>query len=320
VNPETLRGEWLVEEPVTEAGQDIRFRQTCNPYQAINDFGSQVKRASFTACQAREAAALAIDKLAGELRRTDCPTFARVEECAVYHGVDPSTVNTVWAMAVPENRGHARATHVKTAGVVDFTEREMHLAQLMVTADDQIKLAVEAMSAGQILEDALVDLEKDLEKVAAAASGAPKGGDTQSALITGMSDAKSQLKDLGGLATMPQQLMGVGHGHAHPVDLLNDSFARGGEGETYETQDKSPLDLNFRQGLSNLDARARIEHLLADDYIGHHPVQDVAAAYNRAVHTNPNIGDTEMTQLIRQDLASGGSVPLDTLLNVSSRK
>jgi hypothetical protein len=332
VNPETLRGEWLVEEPKLAEGQTLVFHQSCDPFQKLSEFKLQVAEARLMASDARQQAEQLMDKLAEAFRRTDAPQFHRVEESAIYDGVDSETIGLVYDVTELEKFGHIRATHVKTAGVVSFSHREAELAGWLGQVDQQVKLASDALAAQEILEQAYRDLAGQIQQVAAQAEGktaaakggADKGGgkDTDNFVNT-MGELKGHLGSLGQLGGVPHQLLGGGHGYDRPADILNAAADRGNadsSGPEFQLEDKTPLDLPFRQGLANADARGHIEKLMSDEFIGHHPIQDVVGAYNRAIETNPDLGGNEMTQLIRQDLASGGSVPLDTLLRVSGSK
>jgi hypothetical protein len=287
----------------------------------------QIEEAGVIATRARDQVDTELTKLAHEMRRLDAPRFDRVEQCARLNGCSDLALDLGFEMSKAAKFGHARATEIKTAGVMLFSPREYAVATLLCDADRQIKVATDAMAAKSILIEAHEDLRVKIEKLAAKADGggdksggkgSGKGGDGVAGATSLVQDTGKQLTNLSTLGDMGDKLTGAHYfdSHKNTHDLLNSVTERsvGEKPMSYEAPDKSPFDVGFRQNLNNVDSRARIERLMQDDFVGHHPIQDVVGAYNRSLSTNPNLGDAELSGLVKQDLAAGGTVPLDTLL------
>ncbi len=297
-------------------------RETHNPYHKLASIRIQAEEASLLYTHARQQAMDGIDKLANEFRRMDSPAFDRVETAAILAGVDPQTPEIIYEMAELSKLGHKRAGVVKTAGEFRMSQREATLSNVMCDINEAWIKAANALTVKHILDEAhqvvSQKIAQYLEKVSAAKSDKP---DKEPSGIT------PHLKDVGdqatrlsvGLSSVPEQLSGADfHGKSKAIDLLQSASGDYGDGPEYEQPNKTPNGVEFRQELNGVDTRGKIDNLLQDEFIRQHPIQDVVSAYNRALSVNPNLGHAELSSLVKQDLAAGGAVPLDTLLRTST--
>ncbi len=297
-------------------------REAHNPYHKLAGIRIQAEEASVIYTRARQDAMDGIDKLAHEFRRMDAPAFDRVEVAALLSGVDPQTPEIIYEMAELARVGHKRAGVIKTAGEFTMSQREASLSNVMRGIDEAWVKAANALAVKNILLDAHEAVSQKiaahLEKVSAAKSDKPEkesGG-----IAPHLKDVGDQAMRLSvGLGSVPEQLSGADfHGKSKAVDLIQAASGDYGDGPEYDQPNKTPMGLDFRQEMNGADTRGKIDSLLQDEFIRHHPIQDVVSAYNRALSVSPNLGHAELSSLVKQDLAAGGAVPLDTLLRTST--
>ncbi len=220
----------------------------------------------------------------------DAPAFARVEKLAArITELDPELTALVFEGL--DRFGHRRADDgVKVADSDDIahcTADELAYANRLARVQTLVKAAASAYAVHTLLEEGI-------EKVAAGIAD----------------DVKHMSTELGGL---PDRLIGSDIDNNKAVDFIGKATDTLGEKPELPVGDASPLDLPERQELANNDARISIEKLMGDEFIGKHPLHHVVDAFNRIRSVNPHLGEAELHNLVRQDLASGGDVPLDTL-------
>lgn len=248
----------------------------------------------------RDLAVQVIEKLAGEFRLLDASRFDRIEKIAAHKGCGDETLALIFDLTDIEKLGHCRATGEKLAGLVEVTAREDRLAGLTLQVESLIKAAADAQVDARYFSSVYRELETELLK-------------------HGTSMA-AQLAD--DLVAIPGDMMGGAANRKDVVDLYGTAAGStpAEKGPAFKEEDQTPLSLHTRQDVANVTGRGQIEKLLGDEYIGKHPIQNVVEAFNRARSVNPNLGDAELSNLVRQDLASEGGVPLDTLLRARQAK
>lgn len=258
-----------------------------------------VKRAAADASEAATAAAdaanVAYGKVATLMRRADAPRWGEVEKIARVLGADEDTLDYVFNLAKLASFGHTR-DNTKVAGVVECTRAVKEVADLTLQAESFDKRAAACLD---VVHHLLSEYDRAEAKLA--------GEDGAAEAVNHVSTE---------LGELPDKLTGAAFHNSKAVDLLGAAADSAGEAPQFDAN-HPPLGAGTRQEAANIGGRTAIEKMMADDFIGHHPITDVVAAFNRASSANPNLGEAELHALVKQDLASGGNVPLDTLSRVA---
>jgi hypothetical protein len=265
---------------------------------------SQADQARTNYAKAHETAIVAVEKFASAFLVPAAPNFARIEKLAQYHGCAQEILDTAYALAGLDRWKVKRASGEKLAGLIEASPVETELVDVALRAETLLKEAASWLALKEHLTEAHDEILAGLKKQAEA--------DLSSSVERASKD----------ISELPDAVMGHGVDRKGISDLLG-SAAGSSPAETapsFNEPDKTPLPINSRQELANTDGRLSIEHLLGDPYIGAHPLQNVVAAFNRAQSVNPGLGQSELASLVRQDLASEGGVPLDTLLRTRDSK
>jgi hypothetical protein len=251
----------------------------------------------FTA--ARDAADVALGKVAHAFRLTDAPKFDRFEKIARTAGVTEALIDMVYVLGNLESIGQRRG-NVKEASTLRATPVEYRILQDIVHADTMWKQAADYLAVADLCKEELAAAEKSYYSVKQAMEAS-----IEAPIRTDMSSAHFD------------NLLSSGLGGENIHDsVLDVAGIRGGTSSGKELP-KSPLPTSVQQGLKNYETRSAIEKLMADPYVGKHDLPDVIDAYNRAISVNPRFGEAELTSYIRNDLATEGGVPLDLQLRAS---
>ncbi len=279
----------------------VQFEDGVDSLKKIAKLARQAEAARTEASYERDCGLNILSKLAVELRRTDAPRWDRIEKLAVAKGIGSDTLDLIYGGCALEGIGCKRAGTEKLAGYVEASAREMVLVAAALQLESHIKRAGACSATQDLLQDRHDELEARLMKV------------------SGTFDVINSE-----VSALPDKLTGAAYaGPSKTVELLGSAAGNmrsdGDEGSGYDKGDNTPLSLDARQNLTNVGGRQQIESLLGDEFIGKHPIPNVVDAFNRAMKTNPNLGEAELTQLVRQDLAGDGA-PLDTLLRVGESR
>lgn len=254
--------------------------------------------ASEAATAAQDAANVAYGKVATLMRRADAPRWNEVEKIARVLGVSDDGLDYIFNLAKLASFGHTR-DNTKVAGVVECTRAVKDVADLALQAESFDKRAAACLD---VVNHLLGEHDRAEAKLAADA---------------GAEEAVNHVSTE--IGELPDKLTGAAFHNSKAVDLLGAATDSAGEAPQFDAN-HPPLGAGTRQEAANIGGRTAIEKMMADDFIGHHPVTDVVAAFNRASSANPNLGEAELHALVKQDLASGGNVPLDTLSRVAKGK
>ncbi len=275
----------------------VEFEDGRDAHQKIGRIRHAADDAQTDFIRYRDQAVQSIEKLAGEFRRTDAPQFSRIEKLAVHEGCADEVIETIFDQADLAKYGHKRAEGEKMAGVQEINHREAGLVRETLRTESLLKSAADSLVLARYLDEQYTAIEQQLSKKAA------------------LSQAAQLVDDV---VAVPGAISGgPGAGPGQDAAGFYGSVAGSTPSEKtpeYKQRDQTPIGLHTRQEIANTSGRAQIENLLADDYIGKHPIQNIVKAFNSAKSTNPHLGDAELVSLVRQDLASDGGVPIDTLL------
>ena len=227
-------------------------------------------------------------KVAESMRLMTAPKWADVEATATKLGASKPTLDLIYELGSLEKFGEARADlTVKTASQVKVSQNVMDLAELCVCADTLWKQAADTHAAYRILDE---------QRQAAYWNLMPKEAQQYANLSANLGELAEPIEksheEFGGMT--PEVIQSAIGGGTPPA----------------VTTPTSPSQ-SIRQEIKNTDARAQLEGLMQDDYIGGHGLPDVVEAYNQAMSVNPNFGRAELISYIRHHLASQGGVPLD---------
>jgi hypothetical protein len=283
----------------------VEFTPGRDAHQKIGRIRHMADDARTEFIRARDLAVQSIEKLAGEFRRTDAPKFARIEQLCAHEGCADSTLEVIFDQADLAKYGHKRAEGEKLAGVLEINRREAQLVRETLHVESLLKSAADHLVQARYYDERYGEIETQLSKLATPSMAAQLADD-----LVAIPGAVTGTSGSGGAA---------GQG---AVDFYG-SVAGNTPGEKapeYKQPNQTPISLHTRQEIANTAGRGQIESLLGDEYIGKHPIQNVVQAFNRARSTNPNLGDAELQSLVRQDLASEGGVPIDTLLRARQAK
>lgn len=255
-----------------------------NPFSHIDYYRIGIEEARLRYTQKCNECTQAMYKVAEELRRIDAPAWCEVEKTAAALGVEKATLDFIAAVAQIEKFGGVRADlSVKTASTLKVSQRVMDIAQHCVRADTFWKEAADIHCAHEILSERQERAYSDLMPKEATISA-----------------------NLGELAEpiekAPEEFGGVN------PDIIRSAI---GGGEAPSTSAPTGPSHGIRQELRNNSARAQLEGLLSDEYIGGYNLPEVIEAYNSAMSVNPNFGHAELVSYLRQHLATQGGVPLD---------
>lgn len=287
-----LKQAWAIEVP------ELRKEAAEHPVLGVNRrYSAMIDEAR---CEAARHQDIAMEKIAalGDLfRKTVAPRFAVVEKLA---GVDPALFDLVYDASHLSRVGQARLGNQKIASAA--TQLELDACGIFKEAAAALETSAEYAAACNFLKAEFAIKEAEALKTAAAdflnseikADFSGTHAHTEGAMKDVLGDHK------------PENLLGAA------MDISKSDAATGGP-----SSPQNPLPLHVRQTLKNVDTSAMIEDLMRDPYIGGHDVPAVVDAYNRAVSTNPKFGKAELTSFIRQDLATEGGIPLDTLLRAT---
>lgn len=266
-------------------------RSTTNPYHKLGHLKHRIDEASAEFTRCRDAALNDLDKIGNELRRPDAPSFGDIEKLAQHMGAKDETITLVYEQQGLEHLGHRRSDGVKLAGLVQASSRAKGLADAILRVETALDQSSDCLAVRDLLKESYARLDDEITKQASAV------GDM--------------------VEKMPEQLSGGGVDSSKNVALMGSVFGNtpspAGDKGKPDGAAKSMLGVNARQDLANLGTRGSLEELLADPYIGSHPLQDVVATFNKVKGVNPSMSSAELGALVRQALAGDGSLPFDTL-------
>ena len=270
-----------------------------NPYTHIRKLEKTADEARTRYSAARDAA---FTKLAGVIetfRRTDSPSFARVETLAKHAGVDPGTVDVVWVSGDLDRVGHRRGGQAKIAGAtVTCSPHEKTALDGIVELERLWKHAAHCAAAKSEVDERVQALSADLAKIAA---------DT---------DASGAIKTLtSSIDTLPGEILGQGQ------DVIGDPFGTQSDSPEEYSDAKSPMPTGSRQRISNSAAGADFASLLDDEYIAARPITDIVQAYNAAIgSTSKQLPPSMIRRLVKEQLATGEDLDVQTLVNLNKDK
>ena len=283
-------------------------RLSSNPYIQLRNLKIAVEHARGEYVAARDTAFGSLAKLAEEFRRTDAPSFARVELLAKHAGCDQDTLDVVFTMAALEAVGHKRAGAMKVASHVQLprTPRENTLVQDCLQLEKMWKRASNCLAAqgeAEIWEKQATEIVGNL------VSGKP--------LVKQADDSKSDFlgshirEGSKGIADFPAWTVGQKETSTEG-DLLGQ--ATGDYSEKEEV--KHPLSLAARQRVGNAAGAVNFNSMFDDEFIAGHPMPDVLKAYNKVIAAKPDIDPSTAAALVREQLARGGGIDSDTLIRL----
>ncbi len=287
-----LRAETEVTGHAKLAGADVHARVVeTDPWAKLAGAQHQSDEARLMYMAAHDEACNGFDELVYDFRRTDAPTFARVEKIARELGVSDELIDLVFTDGGLERFGHVRDDgKVKLANdfnLASCSPSEVAYARKLAKIAAYMTEASNAYAVHTLLEEGLVK----------AAAG----------ISEGVQHMATEAQN------MPGKILGSDADNESAVDLIGGATDTLGEKPIVEPGDKSPLDVGTRQELANNDTRIAVEKLMSDKFVGAHPLHHVIDAFNRIRSVNPNLSSAELQNLVRQDLASGGDVSFDTL-------
>jgi hypothetical protein len=267
----------------------------------------QLEEARIGWTAARDAAETSLSKVAHAFRLADAPAFERFEKICNHAGVTPELVDMVYTLGNLASVGCRRAGQMtKEASTIRALPNEYRLLQEIVRADEMWKQAADYLAVRMILEDKNQADTREVFQLKEA-----KDTDDSGVEVTMKVDPSEGWR--GSFDNIVSE--GI-TGGTMPEDVMR---AAGLHGEG-ATAPKSPLEVNARQQLQNIQARESLENVMQDPFIGKHPLPQVIDAYNRAISVKPSFGAAELASYIRQDLATEGGVPLDLQLRASKGK
>jgi hypothetical protein len=285
-------------------------RTTGNPFHQLTAIKHAADEASLAYTKAYDIALDGLFKLADEFRRTDSPRFDRIEKLAILSGVSDETIAMLFEAGSLDRLGHKRASGEKLAGLNDVSPREQSLVDAMHSVEAAYLIAGEKLAARDLLRAGLENADEYLK--------------TAVTIGLGLGSAAEGVKALSGdIANLPDKMTGAGMDPNDQIDLYGGaagSVADPSKDKPEPLTEETALPVSIRQQISNADSRGNIEELLADPYIREHPIQDVVSAYNKVKGVNPNLSTAELSSLMRQSLASEGSLPFDTLARARGKK
>lgn len=253
-----------------------------NPYDAVSHLKIAADEARTEAVRLRDAAYASLEKIASAFLVGGAPSFAVFEKAATALNITPEVIELVYEMG-PEAIGVAR-NQEKYAGERMYVEPRIDaLLKSAQAADEMWQQSANYEAARTHLLGQIRDEET---KIAA--------------------DAKDFLEPV----TKADDFAG---------SMLPSLDPKSVESVTNVPTETKDVDVDYKtqQQLQNSKARARIQALMQDDYVGKQSLPEVVESYNRAMSVNPDFGDAEIMAFIRQDLASKGAVPLDLMVRSS---
>jgi len=259
----------------------------------------KIEEAKIGFVTARDAADVALGKVANAFRLLDAPKFDRFEKIARTSGVTEDLIDMVYVLGGLEGIGQKRA-NVKEAAVLRATPAEYKLLQEIVHADTMWKQAADYLAVTQVCQEELAETEKSYYSVKQAMDMS-----LEMPIKTEMSTGHFD------------NLLSSGLGGENIQDSIMDVAGSKGGDPSGKVLPRSPLPSGAQQNLKNYEARLSIEKLMQDPYVGKHEVPDIIDSFNRAMSVNPRFGEAELTSYIRNDLATEGGVPLDLQLRAT---
>ena len=272
----TLREGWGLQGALPKLASYV----STTPLADTTAYRAGVEEARVIAARAWLGCEALLDKIAGEVRRTDAGPFARVAKLASAQGVCEELLDIVWdhtGLATEDYVAGAIVKQAHEAPAFTPTAREQRLCGLCVELDALWKQAADATAAEQVLRQRFAAAEEAVVR--------PQG--VRAPKLAGFFDMDSKV----------------------------DAPVKSPDAPPKEAPKIIDADLAIpqwqRQELKGYETRVRLENLLGDDYISGFPVPEVIEAYNEAIGLNPHFSEAEMRSYIRQHLASQGAVPLD---------
>ena len=273
-------------------------------FQKLSHYQIGIDEARRRALEAREEAESAITKLAYEMRLSNAPKWAAVEKAASALGVDSDVLDLLYSAARLEAFGEPRADLTKTAGARCYVSpREKEIVDLCVHVDSFIKLSAACSAAMSVYQQRYQSREAELCGIQKEAAGDDL--------------YPSEFVEGGQIRIDPGEISGELNSAARDYfadpDVITAAGGAAVPGEVSKDYSsiQQVLGQPERQGIKNLEARARLENLMGDEYVGTHELPEVIDAYNAAMSVNPHFGDAELVSYVRQHLATKGAVPLD---------
>jgi hypothetical protein len=273
-----------------------------NPYAKIRSLEKVAEEARTQYAGARDAAYAKLASLIETFRRTDAPSFARVESLAKHAGVSPGTIEVLWATGELDRVGHARGGQLKIAGVALCGPGEKAAVDGIRELETLWKQAAHCYAAQAEVEANNAEIIPRLAKLAADGVDIGKG-------IKATTDT---------IGNLPSQVLGddnVGQVVGRAMGTFSENRP------DYGAVVKSPLDVGARQRLANTSASASFVSLLDDDYIAARPITDIVRAYNKVMESKDAAMPDEMVRrLVKEQLATGEDLDVQTLLNLNKGK
>lgn len=251
--------------------------------------------------QAQELVMKTAEEVVTELSRSGASTFGFIQKSASH--VSSEVFDLVWGLTNFESIGQTRT--VGQRKVAGLTRADVAIVGKLMVIDEQVKVAGEYSAIHEHMSDEYDTLTKAVKLARfAKQAGEVKGSLGKGHIASFAAEA----------ANLPADMLGSDYDRESAVNMLGSVGGSTGDAPEYE---QGVLNSQDRQNIQNLNSRKEVEELMNDEYASKHPVQDVLAAYNRARAANPRLGRPQMVSIVRHDLASGGQVPLDTLLRAS---
>lgn len=284
-------------------------RLSSNPYLQLRNVKVAIEHARGEYTAARDAAFVTLAKLAEAFRRTDAPSFARIELLAKHAGCDPDTLEVIFTMGALAPAGQKRAGAMKIASHLraPCSPREHALVQDCLLVETMWKRAADCLAAQH-------DAELRFEQASAAVHALMKQGGDDKGPDTGVALAGDHVKGTSeALSSFPAWATGRDSAdadtHSQFIGKVTGDYT---EGEKVE----HPLDLGARQRLGNVTGAANFNTLFDDEFIAAQPIPDVVAAYNKVIAAKPDIDPSTTAALVKEQLARGGSIDSDTLIRL----
>lgn len=284
--------------------EPVTYRKTAGRSELeLNDlrYLPQIDAARLEASRLQDQAQEKIAAAATLFRRVGGAKFATVTQLAV---CDPLILDLIWESENLAKIGHSR-DNVKLAayGKVPATAADLEAVALLHDADLLVKQAIDYQVCELLLKGERAEKERSLLQKFAEDKGGSSFKTTADLQIDKMpGHVEGVQKDLLGDNT-PGQLLGGA------LDVS--------KGDSESSDKPFQLPVGIRQQMANTDTQHQIEDLMQDEFVGGHDLPKVVDAYNRAISVNPNFGRAELLSYIRQDLATDGGVPLDTMIRAT---
>lgn len=280
-----------------------------NPLHELQNLKAAAEEARTLYNGARDIAFAKLARAIEIFKRADAPKFSRVELLAKHAGVDVGTLDVVFASGGLDRLGHTRsAPNMKLASYVVATcsSREKDALDTIRSLEGAWKTAGDAGATQADVDARVEEMAPVLWKLAA------EGGDSKKSNGGGLLN-----KATSGLTGFLSEAPGAALGGQDISEVLGGVVGnRGTDKPDYGLTGKSPLDAGGQQRLRNANSAGNLSGLMDDPYIAQRPITDIVQAFNTVMATHPNVDPTMMRRLVKDQLAGGGDLDTDVLLNL----